>query len=196
MGVMPDFPPPPAGCKGKIDFLFLISRTGTMGTEQDKLLPSLPGFLATIEATFPDFDTHIMVANPDGTWPGWGCEVPELCGTKPYTCGPNAPGLQVRPRDMGSHQAVRRDPRRRHPLQRGPDATNHPCELAEGRRYMVVPGEPEPATAFDCIARVGTYGGPDRRWARRSSPRSRPRSTRTTAATPGSCGRTRSSSSR
>ena len=44
-----------------------------MVTEQDQLLASLPAFLATIEATFPTFDSHIMVANPDGTWPGWGC---------------------------------------------------------------------------------------------------------------------------
>ncbi len=159
MGVVPDFGPvQPPGCKGKIDFLFLISRGGTMTTEQDQLLASVPGFLATIEATFPDFDTHIMVANPDGTWPGWHCEVPELCGTKPYTCGPNAPGFQcgpdtwelIKPCDEALGAGIL--------FNAGPFATNHRCALADGRRYIVLPGEPEPETAFDCIARVGTYG--------------------------------------
>lgn len=54
------------GCKGKIDFLFLLARNGTMITEQQQLLASLPGFIKTIEETFADFDTHLMVANPDG----------------------------------------------------------------------------------------------------------------------------------
>jgi hypothetical protein len=34
-----------------------------MKTEQEQLLASLPGFIDTIEATFPIFDTHIMVAD-------------------------------------------------------------------------------------------------------------------------------------
>lgn len=37
-------------------------------------------------------------------------------------------------------------------------ATNHPCQLHGGNRY-IVPGEPNP-DAFECIARVG-YLGPD-----------------------------------
>jgi hypothetical protein len=159
MGVMPDFEPPPPGCKGKIDFLFLISRLGTMKTEQDKLLPSLPGFIATIEAMFPDFDSHVMVANPDGYWPGWNCKVPELCGTEPYTCDPFAPGFQcgfdtwdiIKPCDEAFGAGIL--------FNVGPDSANEPCVLAEGRRYMALPGEPSPVTAFDCIARVGNGGG-------------------------------------
>jgi hypothetical protein len=160
MGLLPDFRlDPPAGCKGKIDFLFLIARTGSMKTEQEQLLASLPGFIATIEDTFPTFDTHIMVANPDGTWPGWGCEVPDLCGTKPYNCGPNALDYPCGPETWDLIMPCDETLGAGIVFNAGPFATNHPCELAEGRRYMVVPGEPEPATAFDCIARVGTYGG-------------------------------------
>jgi hypothetical protein len=160
MGVMPDFQPPPAGCKGKIDFLFLIARTGTMGTEQDKLLPSLPGFIATIEATFPDFDSHIIVANPDGTWPGWNCEVPELCGTDPHTCDPFAPGYKCGPETWDLIKPCDETLGAGILFNIGPDSANEPCVLAGDRRYMVLPGEPEPATAFDCIARVGD-SGPD-----------------------------------
>jgi hypothetical protein len=155
---MPDFQPPPAGCEGKIDFLFLIARTHTMKTEQDKLLPSLPGFIATIVATFPDFDTHVMVANPDGVWPGWGCEVPELCGTKPYNCGPNALNYQCGPETWDLITPCDETLGAGIVFNAGPFASNHPCELADDRRYMVMPGEPEPVAAFDCIARVGTYG--------------------------------------
>ena len=75
LGSSPDFgSDKPLGCKGKIDFLFVITRAGNMQAEQARLAASFPGFIATIEAMFPEFDTHIMVANPDGTWPGLGCE--------------------------------------------------------------------------------------------------------------------------
>lgn len=160
MGLIPDLGPvQPPGCKGKIDFVFLISRLGTMSTEQTQLLASLPGFIATIEATFPDFDMHVMVANPDGTWPGWNCEVPELCGTKPYTCDPYAPGYQcgpdtwdlIKPCDETLGAGIL--------FNVGLDATNHPCVLAEGRRYIAIPGEPDPQAAFACIAPVGIGGG-------------------------------------
>jgi len=144
MGLIPDFGPvQPPGCKGKLDFLFLISRFGTMKTEQAQLLASLPGFIDTIQATFPDFDTHIMVANPDGTWPGWGCNVVELCGMH-KNCGPNAPDFKcgsdtwslVTPCDETIGAGL--------VFNAGPYATNYPCTLAEGRRYIVLPGQPEP----------------------------------------------------
>ena len=160
MGLIPDFgPAQPPGCKGKIDFLFLIARTGTMKTEQAQLLASLPGFLATIEAAFPDFDSHIMVANPEGEWTGWNCNGPEQCGKKPYICE-FAPGFKcgfetwesVKPCDETLGAGIL--------FNVGPDSKNEPCVLAGGRRYMVLPGEPEPEAAFDCIARVGNGGSP------------------------------------
>jgi hypothetical protein len=89
LGGEPDFgPDKPLGCKGKIDFLFLISREWTMHEEQQQLLASFPGFIDTIETMFPEFDTHIMVANPEGTWGGWGCEK-ELCQNDAPYCGEN-----------------------------------------------------------------------------------------------------------
>jgi len=160
MGLIPDLgPAQPPGCKGKIDFLFLIARTGSMKTEQTQLLASLPGFLATIEATFPDFDSHIMVANPEGEWTGWNCNGPEQCGKEPYVCE-FAPGFEcgfetwesIKPCDETLGAGIL--------FNVGPDSKNEPCVLADGRRYMVVPGEPEPEAAFDCIARVGNGGSP------------------------------------
>jgi hypothetical protein len=75
-GAAMDFGPvQPPGCKGKVDLLFVISRLGTMVTEQTQLLASFPGFIDTIEQKLEGFDVHIMTANPDGIWPGFGyCE--------------------------------------------------------------------------------------------------------------------------
>ena len=159
MGVIPDFGPvQPPGCKGKIDFLFLISRLGTMKTEQTQLLGSLPGFIATIEATFPDFDTHIMVANPDGNWPGWNCNVPELCGTKPHTCDPYAPGFDCSYATFESIEPCDETLGAGILFNVGPAAANQRCTLAGGHHYITIPGEPDPQAAFDCVA-PGIGGG-------------------------------------
>lgn len=153
MGPIPDFPPAqPEGCKGKIDFLFLISRYGTMHQEQAALIASFPGFINTIEQTFPEFDVHIMVANPDGDWCGWTCEeVPQLCPMN-NNCGPNAPGYKCNSWDlmtpceevMGAGVLYNA----------GGYATNYPCELKDGRRY-ITSEEPDLLGQFECTARVG-----------------------------------------
>ena len=158
LGGSPDFGPgTPEGCKGKIDFLFVISRLGQMDDEQERLLASVPGFMATIETMFPEFDTHIMVANPDGSWPGWGCEKylcdgdPPHCGEygKDYVCGP-ASYEQVTECDEVLGAGI--------VFNAGPFATNVRCSLVGGHRYMITNDEPDPLAAFECIARVGTYG--------------------------------------
>jgi hypothetical protein len=131
LGGEPDFgPDKPLGCKGKIDFLFLISRFGNMQTEQKQLLASFPAFIDTIETMFPEFDTHIMVANPDGTWPGWGCEQyckfdAPYCGEngKDYVCGPASYELATDCDEVLGAGLL---------FNAGPDATNSP--VFAGRR--------------------------------------------------------------
>ena len=158
LGGEPDFgPDKPLGCKGKIDFLFLISRAGQMQDEQKQFLASFPGFIDTIETMFPEFDTHIMVANPEGTWPGWGCEKylckneAPYCGEngKDYVCGPASYELVTTCDEVLGAGLL---------FNTGPFATNTPCALAGGHRYIVTRDEPDPLAAFECIARVGTYG--------------------------------------
>jgi hypothetical protein len=157
LGGEPDFgPDTPLGCEGKIDFLFLISRFGNMQTEQKQLLASFPDFIDTIETMFPEFDTHIMVANPDGTWPGWGCEKylcendAPYCGEngKDYVCGPASYDLATKCDEVLGAGLL---------YNAGPYATNTPCSLAGGHRY-ITRDEPDPLAAFECIATVGTYG--------------------------------------
>jgi hypothetical protein len=151
-------PPPdlgdltPEGCKGKIDFMFLISALGTMRHEQDQLLASFPGFVEAIEQDFADFDPHIMSVNVDGSWRGEYCESPDLC-LNMGNCGPKALNYecgkyvdQVGPCDetLGAGLV----------FNAGAHAYNKPCDLG-GNRYMA--GEPDPEM-FKCIAQVGTFG--------------------------------------
>lgn len=148
----------PVGCKGKVDLLFLISRLHTMKTEQAQLLASFPGFVATIQEQLADFDVHIMVANPDGEWPGWTCEG-EWWGCPMYApnCGPDALDYQcnVYPKlytacDSTLGAGIT--------FNAGAYAANRPCELFGGNRY-IVNGEPKMADALECIAKVGMSGG-------------------------------------
>ena len=157
LGNSPDFgPDKPLGCQGKIDFLFVIARYGNMQLEQERLAASFPGFIATIETMFPEFDTHIMVANPDGVWPGWGCEQylcendAPYCGEngKDYACGPTS-YEQVTECDETLGAGIL--------FNAGPYATNTPCTLQGGHRY-ITRDDPDPLAALECIARVGTYG--------------------------------------
>lgn len=154
----PDFgPAQPEGCKGKIDFLFLISRYGNMHNEQAALVASFPGFIGTIQETFPEFDVQMMIANPDGEWCGWSCEeTPVLCPMN-NNCGMYAPGYECTSWDLlTSCEEVKGAGVL---YNAGAYATNHPCELGDGRRYLT--GDDDDLLAqFECLARVGTMCAP------------------------------------
>ena len=159
VGTVMDFGPvQPPGCKGKVDLLFLIARTGTMDTEQAQLLASFPGFVKTIEEKLAGFDVHIMAANPDGTWPGLACEHAWWgCKMNSPNCGPNALDYQCgtyaqlfTPCDVELGAGLI--------FNAGGYAANRQCDLYGGNRY-IVSGEPDLADALECIAKVGASGG-------------------------------------
>ena len=158
VGTVMDFGPvQPPGCKGKVDLLFLIARTGTMETEQAQLLASFPGFVDTIEEKLEGFDVHIMAANPDGTWPGevcehaeWGCkEHAPNCGplAMDYVCNEYAQLFTPCDKELGAGLI----------FNAGNGAANRQCELYEGNRY-IISGEPDMDDALECIAKVGWSG--------------------------------------
>jgi hypothetical protein len=158
VGTAMDFGPvQPPGCKGKVDFLFLISRIGTMVTEQDQLLASFPGFIDTIEQKLEGFDVHIMTANPDAYWPGWtcekqGCKDPENwpnCGdgAESYMCETFLDMMTPCDEQLGAGLI----------FNAGGYAANELCDLYGGNRY-IVSGEPDMKDAFECIAKVGASG--------------------------------------
>ncbi|MDC0720854.1 hypothetical protein [Nannocystis bainbridge] len=147
-GVPPDGgDKPPAGCKGKIDFMFTISSDWTMEDAQGWLKSSFPGFIGTLEGEFADFDYHILSAN---TSPLWGH--PILCANCEDFC-PEVPkypcGVEHEPCDEIRGAGVT------YPI--GEHASNKRCDLASGRRY-ITSGQPELEDAFTCIASVGIDG--------------------------------------
>ena len=143
----PDFGDPTMGCKGKIDFLFVISRAGTMGSAQEQLIAAAPAFIDTIQAQFDDFDVHIMVVDSEPTWWVEECEFmtcPDSCEVDPnYPCGYKPSACDT---TMGAGTI----------FNAGPDAANVACELGEHR--YITKDTPDIPAAFECIARVGTWG--------------------------------------
>lgn len=149
---VPDFGDPlPIGCKGKIDFLFSISASGTMQGHQAQLIDAFPAFMGAIEEQLSDFDVHILVANPNPK-PGWIMSDCSLCTEdcdplgEPPTCG-----ATLTPCDKENGAGVT--------FPAGNGATNRRCDLAGGRRY-ITRDEPNRSSAFACVAQVG-LGGAD-----------------------------------
>jgi hypothetical protein len=135
----------PVGCKGKIDFLFVISRYAGMGYFQDQLLAAFPAFIETIEDKFSDFDYHIMVVDGDPEWGSVTCD-----GKCPTQCEPNYPcGYAPTTCDTTMGAGV--------VYPAGFDATNALCPIAGGRRYMAK-GQTDLKDTFLCVARIGSSG--------------------------------------
>jgi hypothetical protein len=140
-------PDKPAGCEGKIDFLFVISRAPGMGYFQAQLLDAFPKFIDTIEAKFADFDYHIMIVDGDDLWGLSTCDeqcpaqcVPDYpCSYTPTTCDLMIGAGTVFPA--------------------GGDAANKLCKIDGGRRYMTK-GQTDLKSTFACAAQVGSSGRP------------------------------------
>jgi len=168
-GVQPDFEPSPDGCKGKIDFLFLVSRDGLMEDRQAQLAAAFPQFIDTIESMFVDFDYHIMVVDGDEEWgldlctdncPTLECTIGQKCCDywdpdregDPCCSVPNYPCDHLTLHDKcdlswGAGTVV----------PAGGAAPNKPCPIDGGRRYLVK-GQENLEDAFTCIATVGISG--------------------------------------
>lgn len=145
---MPDFgPQQPEGCKGKIDFLFVVSADGTMDEHQKQLIESFPGFMAAIEEQLPDFDVHILSAD-DGFWAQDDCNAcQDDCdpGGSPPLCGA---ALELCDKKIGAGAT----------FPAGEGASNRRCTLASGARF-IDSSEPDRAEAFSCVAQMGIGGG-------------------------------------
>ena len=173
LGVTPDLGDgKPAGCKGKIDLLFVISRTGLMTGLQTALVDAFPQFIATIESRFDDFNYHIMVIDGDDEWgsencnddcPSLDCKIGEqCCGINPvpekigksccgvpndYPCG-YLDALPYCETKIGAGTV----------FPAGDYASNKLCPIDGGRRYMVK-GQTNLADTFACVAQMGVNGG-------------------------------------
>jgi len=146
MGVLPDFGGDPAGCKGKIDFLFVISRTGVMWESQENFVKAFPKLIETIRGQFDDFDVHIMVVDSEKKWHADQCldQCNGPCDVAPgYPCYYSPSACDE---TMGAGTIYNA----------GPYTENIPCGLAQ-HRYMTAEDLDTPGL-FECLARVGTAG--------------------------------------
>ena len=145
---MPDFgPPQPAGCAGKIDFLFVVSSGGTMQSHQEQLLAAFPSFMDAIQAQLPNFDYHILSANTDKSWALEDCGVcTEGCdpqGSPPYCSA----AVTACDKKVGAGKIF--------PV--GLYASNRLCDIDSGLRYITT-GQQDLDEVFACTAQVGIYG--------------------------------------
>jgi hypothetical protein len=130
---VPDLDPPgPEGCRGKIDFLFVISNSGTMTSHQEQVHTALPDFIDAIESNFVDFDRHIMVVDTDHGWLMKDCS---LCGPG---CDPNGElptcGAELDECDKMMGAGVT--------FPAGKDSSARRCDLAAGR--YITREDPDP----------------------------------------------------
>ena len=154
MGVQPDFDLPPAGCQGKIDFLFVIESWYAMKDDQDKLQAAFKMFTNMIGQEFAEFDYHIMVVDAadsplmpntcDGCYmcdqcPGEGCEY--FGGPKEYPCDYVPSACDLTP---GAGVTVTGNF----------DASNQPCNLIGDKRF-ITKDDPALEGTFKCIASLG-----------------------------------------
>ena len=150
VGGMPDVGSlAPPGCKGKIDFLFVVSRAETMQTIQQRIVDAFADFHATIQAKFEDFDYHIMVVDGDAEWGNWTCNetcTPQECPFPDYPCQ-YIDELTACDNTMGAGTIING----------GYYASNKLCGVVGGRRYLTRE-QPNLAETFACIAQVGCSG--------------------------------------
>jgi len=140
----------PVGCDGKIDFLFIISSELEMSEDLDFIKAAYPLFIETIQDRFAAFDYHIMVTDGSPHWGSYACEdacTPDGCPAIPdYPC--NLLDLVTPCSETLGAGSV---------FPAGFNASNTPCKIAGGRRYMTKE-QPNLAETFTCSASVGTYG--------------------------------------
>ena len=173
LGTMPDLGDgKPVGCKGKIDLLFVISRTSLMANRQAQLVKAFPKFIETIESKFDDFDYHIMVIDGDDEWGSEGCN--EVCPALDCKVGDPCCSANPQPEWIGKPCCTAAEDYPCGYLDGLPDcetkigagtlfpagtsASNKLCPIDEGRRYMVK-GQKDLADTFACVAQIGASGG-------------------------------------
>jgi len=153
LGAEPDLEAPqPAGCKGKIDFLFVLSNGQFVESLQAQLIDAFPKFIDTITTKFADFDYHIMVV--DGGCGYWGTQTcTESCPETPGNMCAGYPCDQldkVTACDAVCGAGV--------VFNAGLLTLNKPCNVMGGHRYLTR-GHPDLEDTFACMAQVGGSGG-------------------------------------
>lgn len=149
------------GCS-KVDFLFVIDNSISMGDEQSNLGTSFPNFISTIEQDVVS-DYHVMVIDTDGE-DKWDEELVECysgdCDDEPANepCGILPPengwmcGALPTPDACDAALGAGTD-------HDGTDARNS-CGFVGGQRWFS-DAQPNPASTFECAARLYAGNSPE-----------------------------------
>jgi hypothetical protein len=139
------------GCE-KIDFLFAIDNSCSMGAHQQRLIQAFPSFIDTIFSTVQAQDYQIMVVDSDANqdqysgcapsgcpglidWCGNYCDVQDLMTPCDYELGAGV----IQPYNMGASNAV--------------------CGVPGNKRYLTSDtDQAQIESLFPCMAQVGTFG--------------------------------------
>ncbi|MCA9705258.1 MAG: hypothetical protein KDK70_05355 [Myxococcales bacterium] len=159
------------GCD-KVDFLFIIDNSGSMGDEQSNLISSFPLFIDTIQTTLDEAqDYHIMVLDVDA-WVyescALACDPPPECLGPMGECNPfgglvcfEACTFGLPCAFDGGFQCGVTTPMECEDVlgagvtyPRGQGSSNMDCGFSSGARYMDA-SEPDLSAAFGCAAQVG-----------------------------------------
>jgi hypothetical protein len=147
------------GCD-KVDFLFVIDSSVSMGEEQTALIASFPGFIDTIQSELTaDNDYHILVADTDDVS---RC-TPEACAspndTEQQLCWDDGVGgyactalFEACDTVLGAGVL--------NPS--GREASNQACPTIDDNRYLTTE-EADLDASFACVAQVGLAGHPNER---------------------------------
>ncbi|HWB75923.1 MAG TPA: hypothetical protein VG755_13235 [Nannocystaceae bacterium] len=153
--------PPGSGCE-KVDFLFVIDNSISMGDEQQNLAASFPSFIATIQTDVVD-NYHVMVidTDPEDKWDEelTECYSGDCDGEAPdEPCGVLEPesgwpcGMLPTPDECDGTLGAGIDH----------DGTNdrNECGIAGGKRWFDA-AQPDGATTFECMANLYDGNNPE-----------------------------------
>lgn len=151
------------GCS-KVDFLFVLDNSISMGDEQQNLANSFPGFISTIQSMVQAQDYHIMVIDTDDM-DKWG-EKWQKCHDKCMTDDPGDSCLTVYFEDiicgMEPPEPEACDQTLGAGRNKGAGGPPVACAIDGGLRYMTQ-DQTDLAGTFDCVANMGATGNSNER---------------------------------
>jgi hypothetical protein len=154
---------PGEGC-AKVDFLFVLDNSISMGDEQQNLAASFPGFISTIQSQVEAQDYHIMVIDTDDQ-DKWG-EKYDKCFDKCMTDDPGDHCLTVYFDDLICGELPPPPPACDQTLgagrSQGAGGPPVACPIDDGLRYMTQ-AQADLGGTFQCVAEMGATGNSNER---------------------------------
>jgi hypothetical protein len=152
---------PGSGCD-KVDFLFVIDNSLSMGDEQQNLTASFPSFIQTIQTDVVD-DWRVLLIDTDGE-DKWDEELAECHESKCIGEPPDEPCGVITPQDLWTCGNLPTPDACDAQLGAGNDHDDSEqrvdCGIAGGKRWFD-DAQPDPDGTFDCIANLYEGNSPE-----------------------------------